>query len=171
MRPRFLSVAGILLATCVTVAACGTGQGSHPAAAPGTRTGQASSFTLAAPADTVATAPASDSSGHSAPTASPASASGPSGPSGPSAKQAGFTRALAAWKNAAAANAAIMNEYLQQAADDLRASGYAGYGTAIAQLTYLAQLPNTNDSPTQQANAHSDVRALDGFFGTPGLLS
>jgi hypothetical protein len=64
-----------------------------------------------------------------------------------------------------------MNEYLQQAADDLRASGYSGYGTAIAQLTYLAHLPATNDTPTQQANAHSDVRALDRFFGTPGLLS
>ena len=84
---------------------------------------------------------------------------------------AGFTSALAAWKNAGAANAATMNEYLEQAANDLRASGYAGYGTAIAQLTYLAQLPATNDSPTQQANAHSDVRALDGFFRTPGLLS
>lgn len=165
MRLRFLPVAGILLATGLTVAACGTGQASHPAAAPGT--GQASSFTPAAPAsatpaDTVSTAPASDSSGQSAPPASPSS---------PSAKQAGFTSALAAWKNAAAANAATMNEYLQQAADDLRASGYSGYGTAIAQLTYLAHLPATNDTPTQQANAHSDVRALDGFFGTPGLLS
>lgn len=165
MRLRFLPIAGILLATGLTVAACGTGQASHPAAAPGT--GQASSFTPAAPAsatpaDTVATAPASDSSGRSVPPASPAS---------PSAKQAGFTSALAAWKNAAAANAATMNEYLQQAADDLRASGYSGYGTAIAQLTYLAHLPATDDTPTQQANAHSDVRALDGFFGTPGLLS
>lgn len=64
-----------------------------------------------------------------------------------------------------------MNEYLQQAAGDLRASGYSGYGTAIAQLTYLAHLPATNDSPTQQAKAHSDVRALDDFFRTPGLLS
>ena len=64
-----------------------------------------------------------------------------------------------------------MNGHLQQAADDLSASGYSGYGTAIAQLTYLAHLPATNDTPAQQANAHSDVRALDGFFGTPGLLS
>ena len=164
MRLRFLPLAGILLATGLAVAACGTGQESHPAAAPGT--GQASSFTPAAPtsatpADTGATAPASDSSGQSAPPASPAS---------PSAKQAGFTSALAAWKNAAAANAATMNGYLQQAADDLSASGYSGYGTAIAQLTYLAHLPATNDTPAQQANAHSDVRALDGFFGTPGLL-
>lgn len=63
-----------------------------------------------------------------------------------------------------------MNEYLQQAADDLRASGYSGYGTAIAQLTYLAQLPPTNDTATQRANAHSDVQALDTFFGTPGLM-
>jgi hypothetical protein len=64
-----------------------------------------------------------------------------------------------------------MNEYLQQAADDLRAAGNSGYGAAIAELTYLVHLPATNDTATQQANARSDVRALDTFFGTPGLLS
>ena len=64
-----------------------------------------------------------------------------------------------------------MNEYLQQAADDLRAAGNSGYGSAIAELTYLAHLPATNDTAAQQANARSDVRALDNFFGTPGLLS
>ena len=169
MRLRFLSLAGILLATGLAVAACGTGQESHPAAATGT--GQASSFTPAAPtsatpsADTVATEPATDSSGQSAPPTPPAS------PASLSAKQAGFTSALGAWKNAAAATAATMNGYFQQAADDLSASGYSGYDTAIAQLTYLAHLPATNDTPAQQANAHSDVRALDGFFGTRGLLS
>ena len=84
---------------------------------------------------------------------------------------AGLARALAAWKNAAAAPAATRNEYLQQAADDLRAAGNSGYGAAIAELTYLAHLPATNDTATQQANARSDVRALDTFFGTPGLLS
>ncbi|MGH3283362.1 MAG: hypothetical protein ACRDPD_01530 [Streptosporangiaceae bacterium] len=64
-----------------------------------------------------------------------------------------------------------MNEYFQQAADDLRASGYSGYGPAIAELTYLAHLPATNDTPGQQAKARSDVRVLDSFFKTPGLLS
>lgn len=155
MKVRFLPSAGILLAASLTVAACGAAQGGSPAAAPGTR--QASST-----ADTAATAPASSSSGQSVSPASPAS---------PSAKQAGFASALAAWKNAAAAPAATMNEYLQQAADDLRAAGNSGYGTAIAELTYLAHLPATNDTATQRANARSDVRALDTFFGTPGLLS
>lgn len=168
MKLRFLPFAGILLAAGLTVAACGAAQGGSPAAAPGTR--QASSTpSSTAPADTAATAPASspsgragDSSGQSVSPASPAS---------PSAKQAGFASALAAWKNAAAAPAATMNEYLQRAADDLRAAGSSGYGTAIAELTYLAHLPATNDTATQRANAQSDVRALDTFFGTPGLLS
>jgi hypothetical protein len=82
-----------------------------------------------------------------------------------------FANALAAWKSAAAANAATMGMYLQQAADDLRAAGDPGYGTAIDELTYLEHLPATNDTPAQQANAHSDVQALDSFFGTPGLMS
>ena len=86
-------------------------------------------------------------------------------------KQVAFARALAAWKKAAAAPAATMNQYLQQAADDLRAADNPGYGTAIAELTYLAHLPATNDTATQRATAQSDVRALDTFFGTPGLLS
>jgi len=64
-----------------------------------------------------------------------------------------------------------MGMYLQQAADDLRGSGYPGSSTAINELTYLEHLPATNDTPTQQANAHSDVHALDSFFGTPGLMS
>lgn len=164
MKLRFLPFSGILLAAGLTVAACGAAQSGSPAADPATR--QASST---APTDTAATAPArspsgtaGDSSGQSASPASPAS---------PSAKQAGFASALAAWKNAAAAPAAAMNEHLQQAADDLRSAGNSGYGTAVAELTYLAHLPATNDTAAQRANAQSDVRALDTFFGTPGLLS
>jgi len=61
--------------------------------------------------------------------------------------------------------------YFQQAADDLRAASDPSYGKAIDELTYLEHLPATNDTPTQQANAHADVRALDSFFGTPGLLT
>lgn len=95
-----------------------------------------------------------------------ASSTRPAAPTPPA-----FADALAAWKNAAAANAATMGMYLQQAADDLRASGNPGYGTAIKELTYLEHLPATNDTPAQQANAHSDVKALDSFFGTPGLMS
>jgi hypothetical protein len=64
-----------------------------------------------------------------------------------------------------------MNNDLARAADDLRASGGSGYGTAISELTYLAQLPATNDTPAQQAQGRTDVQALDSFFGTPGLMS
>jgi hypothetical protein len=60
--------------------------------------------------------------------------------------------------------------YFQQAIDDLSASGSPGYHTAIGELTYLAHLPGTNLTPAQQAKAQSDVQALDGFFGTPGLV-
>ena len=42
-----------------------------------------------------------------------------------------------------------MNMYLLQAAADLRGSGYPGSGTAVDELTYLANLPPTNDTPTQ----------------------
>ncbi|HEY4463074.1 MAG TPA: hypothetical protein VGN41_10470 [Streptosporangiaceae bacterium] len=64
-----------------------------------------------------------------------------------------------------------MNSYLFRAADDLRASSRPGYRPAINDLTYLAQLPLTNDTPAQQAQAHADLQALDSFFGTPGLMS
>jgi hypothetical protein len=64
-----------------------------------------------------------------------------------------------------------MNTYLRQAADDLQAAGDSSYETAIAELTYLAHLPATNDTPAQLAQAQSDVQALDSFFGTPGLLT
>ncbi len=153
---RFLPVTGILLATAWTVAACGPAGASHSAAPPVTR--QAAPATDAAsasttPADAETAAPAGSASITVSPT--------------PTA----FADALAAWKNAAAANAAIMGMYLQQAADDLRASGNPGYGPAIDELTYLEHLPATNDTPTQQANARSDVQALDTFFGTPGLMS
>lgn len=64
-----------------------------------------------------------------------------------------------------------MNNDLLQAAADLRASGRPSYDTAINDLTYLGHLPETNVTPAQQAQAHSDVQALDKFFGTPGLMS
>jgi hypothetical protein len=85
--------------------------------------------------------------------------------------QAGFADALAAWKNAAAADAATMNVYLLQAASYLRGSSHPGSGTAINELTYLGHLPATNNTPTQQATARSYVKDLDTFFGTPGLMS
>jgi hypothetical protein len=89
----------------------------------------------------------------------------------PAPEQAGFASALADWKLAARTSAAEMNNYFLRAADDLRASGRSSYGPAINDLSYLAQLPATNDTPAQQAKAQADVRALDSFFGTPGLMS
>jgi hypothetical protein len=88
-----------------------------------------------------------------------------------SASDQAFASALADWKLAASVSAAEMNNYLRRAAADLRASGRSSYGPAINDLTYLAQLPLTNDTPAQQAKAHADVQALDSFFGTPGLMS
>jgi hypothetical protein len=64
-----------------------------------------------------------------------------------------------------------MNTCLQQAADDLRASGQSSYEAAIRELTYLAHLPATNDTPAEQATARADVQALDTFFGTPGFMT
>jgi len=168
-RLRFLPVAGVLLATILTVTACGAASVSNPAAAPGTRhaapvTGAAS--TSATPADTGATTPAgSPSVTTGAPPGQAVS------PTPPPADQAAFADALASWKNAAAATAATMNFYLLQAVNHLRGSGYPGSDTAINELMYLAHLPPTDDTPVQKATAQSDVRALDSFFGTPGLMS
>ena len=64
-----------------------------------------------------------------------------------------------------------MDEYLLQAADDLRASDRSSYDAAINDLTYLAHLPATNDTSAQQAKAHADVQALDSYFVTPVLMS
>lgn len=168
MRLRLLPFALILLAIGLTVAACGGAQGTPPAAAP--TTAQASSApSSTAPADVAATAPAGSPSGPAG--VSSGQPVAPASPASPPARDAGFASALAAWKDAAAAPAAIMNEYLQQAADDLLKARNSSYRTAIAELTYLAHLPATNDTATQRATAQSDVRALDTFFGTPGLLS
>lgn len=158
---RFFPVTGMLFATILIVAACGSSAASQPAAAPSTRQAaptEAASTSATSAAGTVATAsvstPSVTASVSSGPTVSPA-----------------FAKALAAWKNAAAANAATQGFYLQQAVNDLQAAGNPGYGTAINELTYLEHLPPTNDTPAQQANAKSDVKSLDSFFGTPGLMS
>jgi hypothetical protein len=108
---------------------------------------------------------------------SPASPGSPAGPtSAPSpapspAKPEGFSKALTAWKAAAAADQATMNTYLQQATSDLKASGNSSYDTAVSELNYLASLPLTNLTSAQQAQGHADEEKLDTFFGTPGLMS
>jgi hypothetical protein len=164
---RFLPVIG-LLATTLTVAACSTAGGNQPAAR---STGQASSMAGGASTSTPAGAGATTPGGSVSKTAGDSPGQRVSPPPSKSPGQAGFASALAAWKSAAAAPAATMNTYLQRAADDLRASGNSSYKTATTELTYLAQLPATNDTPAQQAKARSYVQALDSFFGTPGLLS
>ena len=158
MTLRFLPAIGVVLAASLTVAACGAAGGGHPTAH---STGQASSMAAAAsasttPADTGATVPAGSPSTMADET--------PGKRVSPAPPERAFASARAAWKSAAAAPAVTINTYLLQAADDLRSSGNSGYRTAINDLTYLANLPATNDTPAQQAQARSDVQALDGFF-------
>ena len=151
-RLRFLAVTGALPATMMTVAACSSTPA--PAAAAATSTPATST-------------PSATSTGATATASAPATTP----PATSSADQAAFASALAAWKNAATANAATMGMYFHQAADDLRAANDPSYAKPIDELTYLEHLPATNDTPPQQANAHADVKALDSLFGTPGLLT
>jgi hypothetical protein len=81
-----------------------------------------------------------------------------------------FASARAAWKQAGNAPAATMNTYIEQAENDLKKSSGSGYGNAESQLAYLASLPATNVSSSQEATAQQYVKALDIFFGTPGEL-
>jgi hypothetical protein len=64
-----------------------------------------------------------------------------------------------------------MNGDFLKAASDLRQGSGTGYTKAENELTYLGNLPVTNVPSAQQAKASADVKALDSFFGTPGLLS
>jgi hypothetical protein len=160
---RKFALLGVAFAASLTVGACSTTQASNPAAVPGT--GQASQASSTAGSASAATAPAGTG------TTAPAASSSAVPPASAKAQQDGFASAATAWKSAAGAPAATMNTFLQRAADDLKASGNPGYQTAIDELTYLAQLPATNVTSAQRANAQSDVKDLDNFFGTPGQLS
>lgn len=143
MRMRYFSIPAVFLATTFAVTACGSPNGTGPASGD-------------APAQTT-----SSSSGASSSSSPVASGSG----SG----QAAFAAALAQWKKAAQEPLATMNTYLARAASDLRAANDPRYATAISQLTYLANLPNSNDTARQQATGEKDHKALNSFFGTPGL--
>jgi hypothetical protein len=173
MRLQYIPAIGVLTATSLTVVACGTATGSQPASAPSVgKTSPNSISTVKTSPSSTSTVKASPSSvRQSSPAAGPTQASAQPTDTGATVAQADFGHALAAWKGAAAAPMASMNTYLEQAADDLRAAGDSGYDTAISQLTNLLDLPPTDDTPTQQAKAQSDVKALDSFFGTPGLMS
>lgn len=155
MTNGFLSRAVILLAVGVGVAACGSA---------------ASVTSASAPAPSTATdAPSAPAVSASA-TAVTASAAEPSASASASAaKSVEFSKALTAWKAADAAPVATMNAYLQQAASDLKAAGNPSYNRAVGELVYLASLPATDLASPQVAQAKSDEKDLDGFFGTPGL--
>jgi hypothetical protein len=90
---------------------------------------------------------------------------------------AGFTAAKQQWVQAASSISAEQGVYWVQAASDLSSAITAGgidafqYRTAIGQLQQLASIPETSDTPAQMMEAHSDVAALNTFFGTPNLYS
>jgi hypothetical protein len=151
---RYFSVPGLLIASTLAVAACSSASGGQSATDASTASPASASTAAASPVQTSPSAAASPT----------ASASGSSGHSG-------FDAALAEWKQGASASLATMGTYFLQAASDLKGTGDASYDTAVSQLTYLAHVPDSNATPTQQATAESDAKALDKFFGTPGLNS
>jgi hypothetical protein len=81
-----------------------------------------------------------------------------------------FAGAQAAWITGAKAVSANQGIYWTQAENDLKAAG-AAFATQIAQLKQLISLPDANQTPTQNAEYHHDISALNTFFGTPGLYS
>jgi hypothetical protein len=153
MTNGFLSRAVILLAVGVGVAACGSAASvtSASAPAPSTAAGSPSAPAVSASATAVTSSAAKPSA------------------SAQAGKSVGFSKALTAWKAADAAPVATMNAYLQQAASDLKAAGNPSYDRVISELVYLAGLPATDLTSAQVAQAKSDEKDLDRFFGTPGL--
>lgn len=163
MRFRRLRVAGALLALSLAIAACDSGSA-----------GQSGDLHRAVPAATPPASPSATAS-PSVPTAaattgdSPAQATSPAPPTAP-ASDAGFLKARAAWKQAASVSEAEMNIYFIRAVDDLRAAHNSRYNAAINELEYLINTPLTDVPPARRAKAEADARALDSFFGTPGLI-
>jgi hypothetical protein len=90
-------------------------------------------------------------------------------PSAASAPTSEFPAAKTSWEQGSKADAADQGQYWQAAEKDLIASDNASYASAIADLKQLVALPDAMETPAQQAESHSDVAALDEFFGTPGL--
>jgi hypothetical protein len=170
MKFRYFPVAGVLLAASLTIAACDSANQAQTAHA-----------RSAAPASTQAI-PATPTVSPSTPTASqtaPASAdaastassdSSPAAPPASPQSHSAFLAARAAWKQAASTSEAEMNIYFIRAADDLRASRDSSYNAAINELVYLINTPLTDVPHARQAKAEADLRALDSFFGTPGLM-
>jgi hypothetical protein len=76
--------------------------------------------------------------------------------------------ARADWIKSTRVAAAKQNVWLAGANDELAAFGKR-YRAARTDLSSLESLPLTGLTAKQRATAHRDVRALDKFFGTPGL--
>lgn len=71
------------------------------------------------------------------------------------------------WIRGSAADAATQNYYFGKARLQLKAAHE--YPTQVAQLAQLASFPNTGLTAAQIATVRADVKALNAFFGTPGL--
>lgn len=71
------------------------------------------------------------------------------------------------WIQGSKVDAANMNHYFLKAKQELKAAKI--YPTQVKQLAQLASLPNTGLTPKQIKEARADVKALNGFFATPGL--
>jgi hypothetical protein len=163
---RYFPVAGMLLAASLTIAACDSANQAQTAHARGTA--PASTPTVSAtPTVSPSTPAASPTASASADAVSAASSDSPS--ASPQSHSA-FLAARAAWKQAASTSEAEMNIYFKRAADDLRASRDSSYSAAISELVYLINTPLTDVPHARQVKAEADVRALDSFFGTPGLI-
>jgi hypothetical protein len=102
-----------------------------------------------------------------------AGSSGPVSVAGPEATVVvsvsnGFAKAKKKWLQAAHVPSAVQGAYWEAAARALRTdTARRGSRAAIAALENLATLPDTNDTPTQMAEAHHDIAVLDRFFATP----
>jgi hypothetical protein len=83
---------------------------------------------------------------------------------------ADFAYAQARWLGGATVSAAVEGSWWAAAAGDLGLAG-SEYATQISELKSLIALPNTDQTPAQNATFHHDVAALDSFFQTPALYS
>jgi hypothetical protein len=176
---QYLPLAGAIAAACLAVTACGP---QSSAAAEANTNSSASVSASSSTAASTASTPSASGSATATPvpaTATPVAATPAAGapaaatPTPVSAAPAAnpeFTSARTAWQQAGNAPAATMNTYIQQAEIDLKKSSGSGYVTAESQLAYLASLPATNVSSSQEAKAQQYVKALDIFFATPGEL-
>lgn len=90
---------------------------------------------------------------------------------------AAFAEAKGLWQAGAPAISANQGAYWSEAGNVLDnavssgASGTSGYSTAGQELAQLASLPDAMQTSAQNAEYHSDITALNSFFGTPGLYN